>query len=218
MAARAAFRLARRPSGRVLAFPAWAGLVAAALAGAVASRAARPVQVGPDEFRIPAWETRNLPAKWLYLFGSLFRDTPSPSEEGEALLRFFDLSREINGLERQLEDARQRQTPSDALQRQLDTRRRERDRAESGVEATIEGRITAVAEEQGIERSLLFGRIVWPPVDFEFTTSPRTLATSPRDRIELRSTTLLRARLSHAQAVRIEDDAERRETGSGRPL
>src|SRR3990170_6888030 len=126
MAARAALRLARRPSGRVLAFAAWAGLVAAALAGAVAIRAALPLQGGPDEFSIPAWETRNLPAKWLYLFGALFRDTPSPPEEDEALLRFFDLSREINGLERQIEDARQRQTPSDALQRLLDATRRER--------------------------------------------------------------------------------------------
>src|SRR3990172_9145280 len=101
MAARAALRLARRPSGRFLAFAAWAGLVAAALAGAGAIRAALPLQGGPDEDSIAAWETRNLPAKWLYLFGALFRDASSPSEEDEALLRFFELSREINGLERQ---------------------------------------------------------------------------------------------------------------------
>src|SRR3972149_1946209 len=73
------------------------------------------------------------------------------------------------------------------------------------------GALRRVLEQQRIERSFLFlPAVVWPPVDFEFTDAPRTLAISPRERIELKGTSLLREDLSLAQIEAIEagKDAE----------
>ncbi len=90
--------------------------------------------------------------------------------------------------------------------RSCNRRCEERNRIENQVEATLEARITNAASDLGLTRSFL--NIVWPPVDFEFTDAPRTLVTSPRDRIELRSADLLRADLSLPELEAIENETE----------
>jgi hypothetical protein len=159
---------------------------------------------------------RNFPSKWLFAFGELFRDDRSLEQENADLERFFSLTHEIETLERQASDAHQRGVAEDDGQAaSLAAKRRERDRLENAVEATIEGRLTKVLKASGITRSLgPLGDIVWPPLDFEFTRSPYTLVVSPRERIELKSSDLLRTDLSLADLERIEAEVASRDNVS----
>jgi hypothetical protein len=159
----------------------------------------------PYEYNIAAWELRHLLNKWLFLLGEPLREDLTETEQDQVIVRFFQLSAEIEALEQR--DAPSGDTP--------DAKRRERDRLENQVEATLERRISTIAAEQGIERSLpLFGRFVWPPVDFEFTISPRTLVISPRERIELKDTSLLREGLPPKTVDAIENETAARDNVS----
>jgi hypothetical protein len=160
--------------------------------------------VGEDEYSVAGWEVRNLPGKWLFLFGRLFAGKPTLVAENAAVLRFLTLTREIESLEREGVTA----TTSPALV----AKRRERDEIENRVEATIEGRITAIAEREGLTRSLsVLPDMVFPPVDLEFALSPQTVATSRRDRIELLGTDLLRLDLTAEEVAAAERRREERD-------
>jgi len=189
-----------RKAARTVAAAVALALVLASLIGARAVYGGLGLALGPDEYNIAAWEVRNFPDKWLYGLGRLFRGDRTIAEEDADLARFLALTREIDALERASGAAA-------ASRRELAALRRQRDRLENGVEATIEGRITAVAAGAGLKRSLLFlPALVWPPVDLEFADSPRSLATSPRDRILLLGTTLLRPGLTLAEVEAIETE------------
>src|SRR3990170_24958 len=82
---------------------------------------------------------------------------------------------------------------------------------ENEVEDVIEGRVTAVLEDEGLAlEPPLFSDLglVFPPVDFELDASPRVLAISPRERIELRDSYLLTPHLDADQIQEIEREAE----------
>ncbi len=159
----------------------------------------------PDHYNLAAWEVRNFPGRWLYLAGNLFRGTPSESEQDVTLRRFFEINARIDDLSNENSDALSRgQVVDPAVVSELDALRRERDGIENEVEATIESRLTTVIEEQGLTRHLIWN-VVWPPVDTEFTSSPRAFARSPRDHIELLGATLLKEDLTLAQVEAIEN-------------
>ena len=199
-----ALRMIRRPSAQSIAAAVAAILVVAAVSGSAAFVHVLGLPADASEFSLPEWEARNSSAKWLYKFGLLFRDKPSVEAENEAIFRFLSLTRAIDRL--------QEQTPDGAeAARQLEAMTAARAKIESLVEAAIEGRITAVAEREGLKRSIpVLPDIVWPPVDMAFTDPPRTLAVSPRDRIVLESTTLLRPDLSLSEVERIETEREKK--------
>ncbi len=95
----------------------------------------------------------------------------------------------------------------------LAEKQKQRDGLENEVEATIEGRLTAVIKQEGLTRN--FGvELVWPPVDFEFADAPRTLAISPRDQIKLTGTSLLRPDLSLSKVEQIEAETEQKQNVS----
>jgi hypothetical protein len=85
------------------------------------------------------------------------------------------------------------------------------------VEDIIEGRATAVLEEQGLTLDIpIFTEmdLVFPPVDFEFDDPPRVLAVSPRDKIELSHDYLLRPGIRGTDFPNIEEEAEAEENTS----
>jgi len=89
----------------------------------------------------------------------------------------------------------------------------EADRLRPAVEARVALAIQDEAQREGLTISLpLFNgvRFVWPPVLTGLSVPPHILIISPRNRIELESTTLLRQDLSLARQEQIEADAERR--------
>lgn len=189
-------------------------LTVIAIAVPVAIDAGR-VRPRANEYNVAAWELYNLPAKWLYEFGSLFRDEPSTREQDENLLRFFELTRQIDALGVSISDANQRGIDADPDDIASYTAySKERDRIENAVEATLEARLTQAARDLGLTRDFFILPDVWPPVDLEFTESPRTLATSRRDKIELKSSSLLRADLDISQVEAIEAQTEARDNVS----
>lgn len=177
---------------------------------AVQAEVSLDLKPGRDEYNLPAWELRHFGNRWLFEIGRLFRDDLGVSEENALVLRFLELTEAIEDLERGLGDSKQRgQAPDEERLSGLEARRAERDRIENQVESIIERRVSAVLTSEGIVRDLLLKHAVWPPVDFEFTQSPRNLVTSPRDRIELKDTSLLREGLDLDEIERIEERTER---------
>jgi hypothetical protein len=185
--------------------------VTAALAGGWLVSAAIDLPTGPDDYNLVRWELRHFPNKWLYQIGTLIRGEPDETEKTQSLERFLALNAEIASLE---QEAAQVSSVDSPILEELAARRRERDGLENEVEAILEERVTRVAEEVGLESSFpLFPKARWlfPPVDFEFAEPPLVLAISPRDRIYLESTRLLRSDLTLQQI----EDVERRQEAKG---
>ena len=133
-----------------------------------------------DDFNVVRWELRNVSGKWLDMVSHSFSGGLSREEEDERLGRFLTISRRIRSLERRLalEDESQLE--------ELAQLRKEWNGLENDAERIIEGRVTAILEEAGLESSFpLFPDLHWvfPPVDFEFDEPLRVLTVSPRDRI-----------------------------------
>ncbi|MPZ48961.1 MAG: hypothetical protein GEU75_06570 [Dehalococcoidia bacterium] len=178
----------------------------ASLIGATRVAAALDFRNDPYRYNVIEWELHNFPAKWLYEFGELFRAGRSRDQQDRDLLRFFELAREIEVLERDLGDVAMGGVAGRQRAGELEARYRERGRLENGVEDSIEGRVTAMLKAEGITTPLpILGDMLWPPVDFEFADSPRSLVVSPRDRIELIDSYLLRADLDLGEIEQIED-------------
>ncbi|MGH9196697.1 MAG: hypothetical protein ACRD1T_13260, partial [Acidimicrobiia bacterium] len=148
---------------------------------------------GPDDateaaaadhgYDLVSWELRHLPEKWLHKAQHVF-DAPSEDEASEALCRYFQPA--AGGGER-------------------------RPQKENEVEDIIEGRVTSVLEDEGLAlEPPLFSDLglLFPPVDFELDATPRVLAISPRERIELRDSYLLKPDLAPAVIEEIERDSE----------
>lgn len=69
-----------------------------------------------------------------------------------------------------------------------------------GAEAVVEGEIARVLREEGISP--------FPPVAFRFDAPPNLLIISPRERIELKKTILLRPQLTLGEIESLEGEAE----------
>ena len=195
---------ARIESRRIAAGLLAALLILVSLVGAWTVDAVAGLRPGPNEYNLGAWEVRNFPGKWLFLAGELIRGAPTGAEQDETLRRFFELNARIDRLDNEISDTLSRgEAVERAVVAELDALRKERDRIENQAEATLESRLSRVIEEEGLTRKLIWD-FVWPPVDAEFTEAPRALARSPRDRIELLSSSLLPEDLTLEAAEAIE--------------
>ncbi len=139
-------------------------------------------------YSLTDWEITKLPRKWLYKVSHLI-DRRTGAEEERFIEEYFadDTS---------------------------DVRRSE---IEDLTEEIIEGRMTAILEEQGLAlKPPLFGDLglIFPPVDFELDTPPRLLVVSPRNRISLDQSYLLTPGISAEAVSAIEREAESENAGS----
>ena len=173
-------RLPRRPAAVVA-----VTLLAFALwAGLLALQQRRAGQA----FDFTRWEITTVANKWLYALGAPLRDDP-PGDE--ALARYFALE---------------------------DRSGAEGARLENAAEAEIEARIDAALRELDIRGPVslpgplpgpLLGPLrVFPPVDVELSSTPRVLVTSPRSRIELRDSDVLRPGIAAERLRELEREAE----------
>jgi hypothetical protein len=145
-----------------------------------------------------AWEIENFPRKWIYKIQHLFDGGDSADDEG-TLRRYFELGEEIAALRNSGETA------------ELTAAMEERGELEPEVEDILEGRMTAILEDEDLAlEPPLFSDLglIFPPVDFELDAPPRVLAVSPRDRIELDRSFLLEPGLEREQFAGIEAEAE----------
>lgn len=185
--------------------------VGASLAGGWLVTAAIDLPSGSEDYNVVSWEVRHLADKWLYQAGTILRGAPDEAEKSRRVDRFLALNAELDSLEGQAVQISSSDSP---ILDELEARRRERDQLENVVEAVLEERVARVAEDVGLESSFPFfpkARWLFPPVDFEFAAPPRVLAISPRDRIYLEKTRLLKSDLTLEQMA----DVEQREEAEG---
>jgi hypothetical protein len=185
-------------------------VVAAALAGGWLVTAAIDLPTGPEDYNLVQWEVRHLPNKWLYRVGTLLRGGPDETEKTRRVEWFLALNAQIASLESQAGSPQGSDSSvgeSAGVSGELAALRRERDGLRNSVEAVLEQRVSRVAEEAGLESSFPFfpgARWLFPPVDFEFAEPPNVLAISPRDRIYLESTRLLKSDLTLEEIEKVE--------------
>jgi len=145
-------------------------------------------------YDLVGWETRHFPEKWLHKLQDLFNGR-SEQEGNDVICTYFKQAAE---LQRAGEE-----TDSEA-EKGLGA-------LENDVEDVIEGRATAVLKNQRLAlEPPLFSDLglVFPPVDFEIDATPRVLAVSPRERIELRDSYLLEPNIPPQEIDQIEREAE----------
>jgi len=101
---------------------------------------------------------------------------------------YFALVAEIDRLNSAIREARARRESADeiaALEEEREAWGSERQRSEDLVENILRRQVEKILIEEGIAFDLpLLGRQVFPPVEFEFQTSPHLLVISSRERIE----------------------------------
>lgn len=172
---------------------AYIGILALLIAVGLAGGVVLYQDGGPDDaaeaaasahgYNLVSWEVRNFPEKWLDKLHHLFDDR-SEEEANEAVCGYF--------------------AAADAEAERLSE-------IENEVENVIEGRVTAALEDERLMlEPPLFSDLglVFPPVDFELDATPRVLAVSPRERIELRDSYLLEPRIPPEEIDEIEREAE----------
>lgn len=183
----------------------WAwGLLAAAFLTAFGVALAIAIAIplpGDDEFNVVHWELRHLPAKWTQIATGLFGDGLTDAEAEARLERYFQLGAQIRAAERSLN------LNVPAQLDELAELRAEWNGLESDIERIMEGRVTAILEDAGLESSIpLFPGLRWvfPPVDFEVDEPLRVMTVSPRDQIVRLDRRSLRQGLTVEEVARLE--------------
>lgn len=158
---------------------------------------------GGVSFNLLHWEVSRLAS-----FALNRSAPPSPRVASDAdVQQYFDLLQQARAARRRAATGDPRATAQAAGLEQSAERLRVL------VEARFEQAVARAARGSGlVERLPLFSgvRFVWPPPATGFSVPPHILILSPRNRIALEDTQLLRSDLSPQQAVAMEQDAERR--------
>jgi len=182
-------------------------LISAAIIGILSGSVATTfVFSGPSyEYHLWRWEANTI-------IGNLFDRLgigPDPNDTvGEDALRHYF------GLTSRIRAALDTDNPDADL---VDALTGERAAYANDVERLIERYIDEAVASRGLQRQLpLFNGVAltWPPVDFNLTSPPQLLVRSPRDRIERKGDTLLKAGLTLHQIEDIEDEADSASTVS----
>jgi hypothetical protein len=162
-----------------------------------------------DGFSIVHWEVTRLTGFALNRSAGLIVRRTATDDQ---ITGYFDLLGQARAAHQGLlqqpagQDLQMKQRAYDALLAQAEVLRVPvQSRYEQALEATV--RRTGLVEQLPLYSATT---LVWPPVATGFSVPPHILITSPRSRIELLDTRLLRTDLSDADAARIEHDAENR--------
>ena len=158
----------------------------------------------PYRFALARWEASHLLTS-LLPGGPSAQPIPTP-EQVELVRDHFELGRKINELRIRLEIYELSTGERQALEKELGELEEERAPKEAQVMALLGAQVAEALAEQGLDTSLLWGRVqlLFPPLRFEFELLPHVLIVSPRDKIATISSTLLRPTLSLAEMEYIE--------------
>ncbi len=167
----------------------------------------------PYTFSITGWEFNNFFNKWEYRLRQLYCPVRLSDEERINLVKqYLSLVQDVSLL-RDIVDRKKAEGVSPveeikALEAQIAELVRKRSGLEDQVEEIIEGQISGILADENIARTIrIFGQVelLFPPVDFEFEDQPYVLIVSPRQKIEIAETILLRSDLSLEQVLDIEE-------------
>jgi hypothetical protein len=166
----------------------------------------------PYTFSITGWEFSNFFNKWENRLKQLyFPDRLSDEDKVTLVKQYLSLAQEASSLQdivnlKKAEGANTEEIIK--LETQLAELVRKRNSLEDRVEEIIEAQISKILADENIARTIrVFGQVelLFPPVDFEFQDQPYVLIVSPREKIEISETILLRSELSLEQILDIED-------------
>ncbi|MBI2867956.1 MAG: hypothetical protein HYX97_06450 [Chloroflexi bacterium] len=164
----------------------------------------------PYHFNLAGWELRNFPSRWLYLLRHPWgKPDPASQESLNKVERYFDLARLKREEETRLEQiqagmAVEGVTPQ-TQQRRIAALGLDQSKLARDVEYIIERLVEQVIQEEGLQRRVLGVGHIWPPVDYTFERTPKVLIISPRDRIELLETRLIKSGVSLEEREVLED-------------
>ncbi len=165
--------------------------------------------IGAHGFRLAAWEREAVSEKVRDLVTRPGSELSLPAQH-DLVVTYFDAIGAVEHLQNQIErtyaDPKQTDPHSAAapLQAQLDSLRAEQARRQPAVERILEGQVTAVLREEGLETA----GVIWPPVSFQFAESPNDLIVSPRDRIAVEEDVYLDPTLAVSQMEAMEQQVE----------
>ena len=168
---------------------------------------ALPLADGATDYNAAGFLVRHSWVKFARVATRPFRDELSEPEKDARVARFFELNGLIVEQERIAGDAATDPATAERARGDDAALRRERARIENSVEEILNGRLTAVLEDQGLTRHI--GRdVVWPPVSIEFEDPPAVLVESPRTEIRREHERLVQGNLPVSEKVRLEGEAE----------
>ncbi|HEX5939100.1 MAG TPA: hypothetical protein VFZ12_01960 [Dehalococcoidia bacterium] len=165
---------------------------------------ARLLGVGGDGiyFNVQRWETENALGHLMYELRTAVSGTPEGAEADGTIERYLQLNQAIVDL-RSADAGASDESGQEQLELALD----DRVALEGEVEAILEDRVAEAVRSLDLTEELpIFEDYspVWPPVSAELGEPPRVLATSPRERIELLDSDLLRPDLTSAEVLDVE--------------
>ena len=172
--------------------------------------------IGSRGYDLISWEVNNFLDKWFHEAANLFGGGDrSKAEELSVVEEYFSLSRTIASAEQGISRAVAKGEGNlEALLSDQEELERKRNALRDDVEEIIEEQVSAVLSGQGLSWKLPIidtDGYLFPPVDFRFDDSPRLLVVSPRNKIKLLETTLLKPNL----ALKDTEEIERGVEGSG---
>lgn len=166
----------------------------------------------PYSFNTAGWVVGSTLQKWADVVKESIGGRASDEEQAATVKSYFALCDEIGGLQYRVTQTRLSLTapgPGTASSNEAALAELEAQRAamQSEVESIIEGQVARVVADQGLASQAGF-KFLFPPVNFKFDELPSILIVSPRDRIEIEETSLLKSHLTDAETATIESQVE----------
>ena len=165
------------------------------------------VAAAPYSYSLLKWEAVHLPIKGLHKIRDVVtRANYSRDEQSAVILEYFMIDEKIgqrkrfSGEERYLHSTGLQggRIESQALDKLISRQQDLKPRMEEGIESEV----SSVLTEEGLN---FWKGFIFPPVDVVFTGTPMLLVISPRDRIELTETILLRTDITVEQIESLEN-------------
>lgn len=163
-----------------------------------------------DRFSIPLWVGDHLSRAALNAPARLLGGGVRPATDQE-LIEFFGQTSTVAAAETDIAYADATGGDPSQAQKQLASGTAAANRLGPAVATRLSSELTTVAAREGLSIGApLYPRLrlVWPPVRFDFVVPPLVLVRSPRRRIELQESTLLKSDLSDSQVAAISAHAE----------
>ena len=152
--------------------------------------------VGKHSFSITYWEITNISKKWLHLAWELFPgNKPTDEERIEIVNEYLEVTRmllkETDLLENESKSINYREKSQYTSQRESEIRKLEKTKnvLQARAEEAIEAVMSDVLRKQGLG---FRANILFPPTDFRLETPPLILVTSPRNKITLKESKLVK--------------------------
>ena len=162
--------------------------------------------VGPYRWGLIEWESTHFLDKWRYRIEQAIPWHTPPVAKEQVLQEFFQLSHEIEDLEKELVQLAEDETGAKPQAEEAVSLLAELGRKRSGIksqaEERLEAEVSAILSEEGFESRL---GLIWPPVDVELVTPPSVLVLSPRNVIERQKDFVLRPGLDLNDREELED-------------